>query len=181
MADKNSYAGAVSKPANQNHDNQNDNLEELSSEGHKAKECQTPTPTTKASDTNVNNNDEQSDSSESESGNETDIGDHVDHSEIPPSQSILQPTDAITETSTEISEVTNKETEYELQKKKQKKQKKKEKTKNKAKSEAKGPIDKFIVNSEINTPLQKHGKRTATTPTDEYHNRETDCSKASKT
>ncbi|XP_052096723.1 uncharacterized protein LOC127731918 [Mytilus californianus] len=40
--------------------------------------------------------------SESESGNETDIGDHVDHSEIPPSQSILQPTDAITDTSTEI-------------------------------------------------------------------------------
>ncbi|CAC5371648.1 unnamed protein product [Mytilus coruscus] len=68
--------------------------------GHTAKECQTPTPT--ASVTEVNNNDDQSDSSESESGNETDIGDHVDHSEIPPSQSILQPTDAITETSTDI-------------------------------------------------------------------------------
>ncbi|CAC5398176.1 unnamed protein product [Mytilus coruscus] len=62
-------------------------------EGHKAKECQTLTPTTTASDTEVNNKDDQSDSSESESGDETDIGDHVDHSEIPPSQSILQPTD----------------------------------------------------------------------------------------
>ncbi|CAC5376401.1 unnamed protein product [Mytilus coruscus] len=221
MADNNSYAGAVSKPANQNHDNQHNNLEELSSvkpvfiletdlfgnsmlqqkdfltheevyksigteipryqmkglqrvkgmwriylaqeeardhllisgvstrnklltifdknpripqKGHKAKECQTPTTT--ASDTEVNNNDDQSDSSNSESGDETDIGDHVDHSEIPPSQSTLQPTDAITETSTDI---------------------------------------------RINTSLQKHGKRTATTPTDEYHNRETDSSKASKT
>ncbi|CAC5395941.1 unnamed protein product [Mytilus coruscus] len=150
-------------------------------EGHRAKECQTSTLTTTASDTDVNNNNDQSDSSESESGDETDIGDHVDHSEIPPSQSILQPTDAITETSTDIIEVTNTETESELQ---EKKQKKKDKTKNKAKSEAKGPIDKFIVNSGINTPLprlQKHRKRTATTPTDEYHNRETDSSKASKT
>ncbi|VDI18379.1 Hypothetical predicted protein [Mytilus galloprovincialis] len=72
-------------------------------ERHKAKECQTPskpasdneTPSKAAPDNEANKTDDQSDASESESGEGTDIGDHVDHSETPPSQSILQPTEAI--------------------------------------------------------------------------------------
>ncbi|CAG2249351.1 unnamed protein product [Mytilus edulis] len=161
---------------------------ECGKEGHKAKECQTPskpapdndTPSKTASDNEANKTDDQSDSSESESGEETDIGDHVDHSETPPSQSILLPTEAITATTTAISKVVT-EIDPDSQEKKTRKKKNKDKTKNKPKVESKGPIDKFIVNPESTTPVQKQGKRPATTPTDEYHKRQTDSSKSSKT
>ncbi|CAC5422266.1 unnamed protein product [Mytilus coruscus] len=102
-------------------------------EGHKAKECQTPSKP--ASDNEANKTDDQSYSSESESGEETDIDDHVDHSETPHSQSILQPSEAITETTTAISKVIITETDSDLQGEKQGKIKIKTKqNKNQAKS-----------------------------------------------
>lgn len=53
----------------------------------------------------VNKNDDQSDSSESESRDDTGVGGHTDHSYIPPSQTIFQPTKAVTEISTDVSKV----------------------------------------------------------------------------
>ncbi|XP_063405762.1 fibrinogen C domain-containing protein 1-like [Mytilus trossulus] len=161
---------------------------ECGKEGHKAKECITPskaasdneTPDKAASDSEANKTVDQSDSSESESGEETDIGDHVDHSETPLSQSILLPTEAITATTT-ASVKSSQKLILIYRRKKTRKKKNKDKAKNKPKVESKGPIDKFIVNPESTTPVQKQGKRLATTPTDEYHNRQTDSSKSLKT
>ncbi|VDI74719.1 Hypothetical predicted protein [Mytilus galloprovincialis] len=114
---------------------------ECGKEGHKAKECQTPstatpgneTPSKATSDNEANKTDDQSDSSESESGEETDIGDHVDHSETPPSQSILLPTEAITATTTAISKVIT-EIDPEFTGEKNKKKEKQRQNKKQAKS-----------------------------------------------
>ena len=58
------------------------------------------------------------------------------------------------------------------------KERQKDETKHKPKEESKGPIAKFIVNSEHQ--YQNKRKEQFVT-TDEYHNRQTDSSKSSKT
>ncbi|VDI74478.1 Hypothetical predicted protein [Mytilus galloprovincialis] len=64
-------------------------------EGHKAKEYQTPIKP--ASDNEATKDNDSFDSSENESGEETDIGDHVDHNETITSQFMYKPTEATTD------------------------------------------------------------------------------------
>ena len=140
--------------------------------GHKAKDCMEGETDGSGTET---------------SGDETDCDDHVDQSDVPPSQSILQPTEAGKPSAPlpgkEINvvgpETHNKNTEQPMNKNEKvsetPKKKKKSKKDKKDKTEQKGSLYEYFNNNfGTDTPQQKSGnKRSATTPTDELHRRET--------